>query len=66
MSMLKAMRRPRSDSTSGTRQSADSAGSEWRSRGVGPASTESASAASAAVRVIGPMCSSDSQLEMPG
>ena len=43
-----------------------SAGSEWRSRGVGPASTDSASAASAAERVIGPMCSSDSQLEMPG
>ena len=47
-------------------QSPDSAGMENRSRGVGPQSTASARAASAAVRVIGPMCSSDSQLEMPG
>src|SRR5437773_8901596 len=48
------------------RQSKPAAGRLSRSRSSGPAMTDSTSAASATVRVIGPMCSSDSQLETPG
>jgi hypothetical protein len=38
----------------------------WRSRGSGPAITDMISATSPTVRVIGPICSIDSQPERPG
>src|SRR3954469_21834711 len=47
-------------------QSKSAAGSVLRSRSSGPAITDSISAPSATVRLIGPMCSSDSQLHTPG
>src|SRR5215831_9375491 len=48
------------------RQSKSAAGRLSRSRSSGPAMTDSTSAASATVRVSGPMCSSDSQPDTPG
>ena len=47
-------------------QSTSPAGSDKRSRGSGPAMTDSISAASATLRVIGPTCSIDSQPEDAG
>jgi hypothetical protein len=47
-------------------QSTSEVGIVCRSRGSGPAITDSIKALSATVRVMGPMCSRDSQLETPG
>ncbi len=65
-STLKAILAPRVELQSRSRQSIASSGSEWRSRCVGPASIESARAASATVRSAARICSSDSQPDAPG